>query len=177
MDSPLPYSDQVRWLTEEVLPHKPAVRAYLLERYPELPDADDMVEESLVRVMRVRARGGVASAKALLFATARNLARDAMRRQRVLTFESITEARYANAFTDGTDVAASVSRQDDRDHLFEAIRALPARCRQVVILRIAHGLSQKEVAAQLAITENTVEKQMTIGIRRCDRFFATRGLL
>jgi RNA polymerase sigma-70 factor (ECF subfamily) len=43
-------------------------------------------------------------------------------------------------------------------------------------LRVAYGLSQREIAAQLGITENTVEKQMGNGIRRCTEFFARLGL-
>jgi RNA polymerase sigma-70 factor (ECF subfamily) len=57
-----------------------------------------------------------------------------------------------------------------------AIQSLPKRCRQVFTLRIAYGLSQKQIAEKLGITENTVEKQMGKGIRRCTEFFADHGL-
>jgi DNA-binding CsgD family transcriptional regulator len=41
---------------------------------------------------------------------------------------------------------------------------------------MAYGLSQREIASRLGITENTVERQMGKGIRRCTEFFARRGL-
>jgi RNA polymerase sigma-70 factor (ECF subfamily) len=46
----------------------------------------------------------------------------------------------------------------------------------VFTLRAVYGLSQREIAARLAISENTVEKQMSKGLRRCEEFFAARGL-
>jgi RNA polymerase sigma-70 factor (ECF subfamily) len=69
-----------------------------------------------------------------------------------------------------------VSRQQELDLLREAIQSLPDRCRQVFTLRTAYGLSQREVAARLGISENTVEKQMAKGLERCTEFFARHGL-
>lgn len=36
-----------RWFATEVQPHRPALRAWLLARFPTLPDVDDIVQESL----------------------------------------------------------------------------------------------------------------------------------
>lgn len=168
--------DPTRWFVDEILPHRPALRAYLAGRFPMLADVDNLVEESLVRVMRVREKGTVASPKALFFTTARNLALDELRRQNIVTFQSITEPADSLVFTDNTDVAESVSKKQEFDLLTQAIQALPERCRQVVTLRTAYGLSQREIAEKLGISENTVEKQMSIGVRRCREFFARRGL-
>ena len=56
----------------------PALRAFLLARYPSLPDADNLVQECLVRVLRAHEREPVLSPRGLLFATARNLALDGL---------------------------------------------------------------------------------------------------
>ena len=171
-------TNQTRWLTEEVLPHRPALRAYLLGRFPTLPDVDDLVEESLVRVMHSHEHGDVVSPRALFFATARNLALDAMRRQRTVKFEPIAEMSDTSVYyiDDNVDVAESVSKKQEFDLLTRAIQSLPERCRQVVTLRTAYGLSQKQVAEKLGISENTVEKQMSNGIRRCSEYFTRLGL-
>lgn len=168
--------EQARWFENEVQPHQAALRAYLLVRYPSLPDVDNLVQECLVRVLRARERQPVESPRGLLFATARNLALDLMRRQQVIAFEPITEITDSYVFTDGTDVAEGVSKKQEFDLLTQAIQSLPERCRQVFTLRTAYGLSQKETAEKLGISENTVEKQMGNGIRRCTEFFARHGL-
>ena len=46
-----------------------------------------------------------------------------------------------------------------------ALNLLPARCREVVELRKIEGLSQREVAARMGITEDTVERQVSKGVR------------
>lgn len=168
--------DEARWFAAEVAPHEATLRAYLLGQFPSLPDVDDLVQESLVRVVRAHAKGRVDSARALLFATARNLALDIVRRQRVVAFEPMTENADSFVFPSGANVAETVSQSEELDLLRQAIQTLPERCRQVFTLRMAYGLSQREIAARLGITENTVERQMGKGIRRCTEFFARQGV-
>ena len=168
--------EQARWFATELEQHEAALRIYLLGKFPTLPDVDDVVQDSLVRVLRAYERGPVESARALLFTTARNLALDALRRQRVVSFEPMTENAESFVFTGAANVAESVSKNEEFDLLRQAIQSLPERCQQVVTLRMAYGLSQREIATRLGITENTVERQMGKGIRRCTEFFARHGL-
>ena len=165
-----------RWFVTEVQPHRGALRAWLLARFPTLPDVEDLVQESFARVFRARAGGPIRSARALLFATARNLAFDTVRRQRVVRFEPVTEETDSSVLADNTDVFATVSKQQELELLTEAIQSLPERCRQIFTLRTAYGLTQKQIAAKLAVSESTVEKQTALGIRLCAEFFtAGRG--
>ena len=151
------------------------MRAWLLARFPTLTDVDDLVQESLTRVFNARDAGQIRSARALLFTTARNLALDAVRRQRVVTFEPITDETPSSVLADNTDVIATVSKQQELELLTKAIQSLPDRCRQIFTLRTAYGLTQKQIAHELKCSESTVEKQMTHGIRLCAEFFATGG--
>ena len=173
----MPPSDPevTRWFAVEVQPHGPALRAYLSHQFPSLSEVDDLVQESFMRVLRAREKGVVRVPKALLFTSARHLALDAIRRQRVVQFDSMAEVTDSSVFIDGDDVAESVSRTQELDLLSKAIQSLPHRCRQVLTLRTAYGMSQKQIAAKLGITENVVEKKMAEGIRRCSAFFGRHG--
>ena len=168
--------EHARWYTEEVQPHAAGLRGYLMGQFPSLPDVDDVVQESLVRVLRERSRGPVAAPRALLYATARNLALDAMRRQRVVSFEPMTENTASHVFEGSSAIPESVSRNEEFDLLTQAIQSLRDRCRQVFTVRVAYGLSQREIAARLGISENTVEKQMGKAVRRCTEMFGRDGL-
>lgn len=165
-------SEAARWFATEVQPHRPALRAWLLARFPTLTDIDDLVSESLMRVYRAHEAGPIRSTRALLFTTARNLALDAVRRQRVVTFEPITDTTDSSVLADTTDVVATVSKQQELELLTKAIQSLPERCRQIFTLRTAYGLTQKQIAGKLGVSESTVEKQMAHGIQLCAEFFA-----
>ena len=172
----VPAPDQSRWFAAEVLPHEAALRAFLVAQFPALTDVDDLVQDTFARVLRAQAAGPVESPRGLLFATARNLALDAVRRRQVVSFEPMAENPGSPVFMDVTDTVETVSRRQELELLTEAIQALPDGCRRVFTLRAVYGLSQREIAEKLGISENTVEKQMGKGLRRCGEFFARLGL-
>jgi RNA polymerase sigma factor (sigma-70 family) len=167
-------TDSGLWFVTELQPHRSALRAWLLARFPTLSDVDDLVQDSFARVVRARETGVIRSTRALLFATARNLALDAVRRQAVVAFEPITDETAPSVLMDSTDVAATVNSQQELELLRQAIQSLPGRCRQILTLRTAYGFSARQIAEKLAVSESTVEKQMAQGIRACAAFFAAR---
>jgi RNA polymerase sigma factor (sigma-70 family) len=69
----------------------------------------------------------------------------------------------------------ALAHAEDFQVLIRAIQSLPDRCRQVVTLRKIYGLSQKEVAERLGISEHTVEAQGGIGLRKCIEYFRRQG--
>jgi RNA polymerase sigma-70 factor (ECF subfamily) len=154
-----PEPDQACWFETEVQPHRPSLRAWLLARFPSLPDVDDVVQDAFARVLRAREAGPIRSTRALLFAIARNLALDAVRRQQVVRFEPITDSTDSSVLTDGADVVATVSKQQELELLTKAIQSLPTRCREILTLRTAYGCTQKEIARKLGVSDSTVEKQ------------------
>lgn len=50
---PPPDSELFRWFAVEVQPHEAALRSWLAGRFPGLKDADDVVQESYARLLRV----------------------------------------------------------------------------------------------------------------------------
>jgi RNA polymerase sigma-70 factor (ECF subfamily) len=168
-------ADLEDWFVTELEPHRPAVRAWLLARFPTLADVDNLVQEALMRVCNARATAPIHSPRALLFTAARNLALDTVRRQQVVPMEPLTDDVTSFVVAEGADVVASVSKQEELEVLTNAIQSLPERCRQVLTLRTAYGMTQKQIAARLGVSESTVEKAMAQAIRSCAQFFAGGG--
>ena len=168
--------DQDRWFTEEVKPHEPALRAYLQSRFAELHDVDDLVQESYVRVLAARKHGPITSTKAYLFATARNAALSILRRPRIFSDQAVTDFPALNVLEEGVDVAETVSTRQEVAVLLDAIDTLPRRCREIFILRKLKGLSQKEIAARLGLSDQTVQVQVSRGIKKCAAFLRLRGV-
>lgn len=169
--------DSARWFADELQPHADALRTWLRSRFPALTDPDNIAQESLIRVWQTREAGEVRAPRALLFTTARNLALDELRRRQIISFESIAEMGELPVFIDGPNAADAAANNQELEILTKAIQSLPDRCRQVLTLRKIYNLSQREIAAQLGISEHTVEVQVGKGMRRCAAYFAERGLL
>lgn len=170
-------SEQTRWFVEEVQAHEPTLRSWLRGLFPSLPDMDDVVQESYVRLIRAREAGKVGYAKAYLFTTARNAALDFFRRRKIVAIDAVGDLSDSNVLDERPGVADAVSKQQELDLLAEAVRGLPDRCRQTLTLRLLYGMSHKEIAAELKISEHTVKAQLAKGMRRCTVFFEERGLV
>ncbi len=148
------------------------LRAWLQSRFQSESDFDDIVQEAYLRVLRARERSPMTSPKAFLFATARNLALDAIRHRQVARNEPVIENDGWDVLYGDDDVAETVARNQELELLTEAIQSLPDRCRQVFTLRKVYGMSQTEIARQLAISEHTVSAQLTIGVHKCTEFMS-----
>jgi RNA polymerase sigma-70 factor (ECF subfamily) len=165
--------DRDRWFDAEVQVHEAALRAWLRIRFSELTDVDDIVQEACMRVWEAH---DVKSPKAFLFATARNVALDILRRRKIIDFSPLPETELPFVFEEGPSPDEATARNQELMILTEAIQSLPDRCRQVLTLRKIYGMSQKHIAAHLGIAEHTVESQVGAGMRRCSEYLAHHGL-
>lgn len=154
------------WFKEEVHPHDATLKAWLRGRFPGVRDVDDVVQESYLRVWRARMRHPIDSAKSFLFRVARNLALDTLRHARRSPIDAVTDLSTLFVIDEKPDAASLAARQQEIDLLVEAIDSLPVRCREIFILRKLRGVSQKDIAARLGLSEQTVQVQAARGLRR-----------
>lgn len=169
-------ADQDRWFAEEVQPHQAQLRSYLRGTFPTVRDVDDVVQESLLRIWQSRARQTIRSAKAFLFQTGRNVATDMIRRERISPIDFVADLGSVATFETGPSPAEGVCTREEVVVLADAIAALPARCREIVILRKIQRVPQKEIARQLGVSEFTVQNQVARGVKRCVEYLAARGI-
>jgi RNA polymerase sigma-70 factor (ECF subfamily) len=163
---------EAEWFSQQLKPHEPMLRAWLRGQFRSATEIDDVIQEAYVRVLRARAAGEVRSPKALLFVTARNLVLMQLRHREVTRIDALTEHDFAGIIDEGADVTAEVARSQELELLTQAIQSLPTRCRQILTLRKLYGLSQREVAQEMGISEHTVEAQGTIALRKLGEYFA-----
>lgn len=169
--------DLDRWYREEVIVHERALRAYLRRAFPIVTDPDNVVQETFARVLEARRSAPIENVRGYLFTTARHQAIALLRRREIIAFESVAEMEALDISTDEPGVPEKVGLRLELEVLTQAIQALPERCREVITLRKIEGLSQREIAARMRISEHTMEAQVANGMRRCAQFLRERGVL
>jgi len=172
----LPAPSASQWFAAEVQPHEADLRAFLQRHFPTMRDIDDLMQEAYVRLIRAYQAGTIAEPRAYLFRTARNLACDHFRRRQPVSLEVLEEKQRQSVVEEKADAAETASHAQEIELLIEAIHALPTRCREVLTLRKLHGLSYRDIATRLGITESTVNAQLAIGVVRCRQYLAARGV-
>jgi len=151
------------WLGRQVLPHEPALRAWLSRRRLGGLDVDDVIQETYSRLMTAESVQHVLDAKSYAFQVAGSVVIDCLRRMKVVSIASMPDLDYLEVVSDEPSPERQVIDRDELHRLAGVIARLPGRVREVFTLRRVYGLSQREVAQKMAIAESTVEKHMARG--------------
>lgn len=167
-------SEQARWFSEQVLPHEPALRAYLRNQFPAVQDVDDVVQDAYMQILRQQPAGRIQSVRSYLFTIAHNTVLRLWRRRVFWSDVPVAELPPEHLQEHGMDARERVAEQFDEALLGEAIAQLPRRCREVFQLRVAGGLTHGEIAAVLGLSEATVRVQVARGVQRCAQFLRER---
>ena len=119
-------------------------------------EAEDIVQETLLRLLTQRSQlAAVSNLEAYATTVCRNLALD-HRRKAERRVVSLDEARH-----DRADNSPSVVDRMTRDERIQAVEAivgsLPEKQRQVFHLRDVEGLSYKDIATRMGISEADVK--------------------
>ena len=118
--------------------------------------AEDVVQQAFVRLLQQDPRA-IASVRGLLFAIARNLVRDDLRRAAA----SISAYPLLEPAADAPD-------PDRLEALSRALNRLPDEQREVVILRIHAGLPFADIAATVGVPEATVKSRYRYALERME---------
>ena len=124
-------------------------------------DAADVVQDAYVRAYRaIRRFRGDSSFSTWMYRITSNCASTHLsRRSRQYTEELSDDAPIVDLRPE-QDPSLRAEAAVLRHHIDRAIRALPERLRQVVVLRDLHDLSHSEIAAELGITTSAAKVRL-----------------
>ena len=136
-------------------------------------EIEDIVQETYVRICQIENKENITSPKSFMYKTARNLALDYQKQANVRLVDGVDsmevlEQLLSNSYKD--EMYENALTQSEFSHFCEAVRLLPIQCRKVFVLKKVYGYSQREIAAQLNLSESTVEKHISSGMKRCTLF-------
>jgi RNA polymerase sigma factor (sigma-70 family) len=163
-----------QWFATEVLPHEGLLQRYLLRVWRNPSEVADLMQEVYVRVYEHARDQRPLQPKAFLFAIARNLMADHVRRSRVVSISTLHDVDGSEAVVDELSPERHVGARQDLGRLALAFDSLSDKCRDVVWFRRVEGLSQRETADRMGLKEEAIESQLARGIRALARvIFAT----
>ena len=160
--------DEERYLVQ-ALEFESVLRACLYRYTRNASDVEELLQETYARLLTAGASNEpeVRSVRAFSLTVARNVAFDWLRHKQVVPIELVADMEAMDILDEREQIDAIVNSHQELMMLVAAVQQLPERCRQVFTLRKVYGYSQKEIAARMNITENTVEQQLIKAARHC----------
>ena len=155
----------VAWVAREVMPHEPAVRAWLSGRMVGEADADDLVQEAYCRMSALESFDQIDRPDGYFFQTVRNLMLSRVRRQRVVRIDSVAELAGLAGADDRPSPEGVAGDRREYERVRKLVDLLPERCRKIFEMRRMEGMSQREIAARFGISEMVVENESSRGLR------------
>jgi RNA polymerase sigma-70 factor (ECF subfamily) len=153
------------WLARHILPHEPALRAWLRRRVTPGLEVDDVVHETYAALAALPSVDHIESPRGYAFQTAQSLVLRHMRRAKVVRFEALApEDSWAHPSDEPTP-ERTVAAREELQRVMRLIDTMPAKCREAFMLRRFSGLSQRDVARRMGISESTVEKHIGRALR------------
>jgi RNA polymerase sigma factor (sigma-70 family) len=150
--------------------HNRLLVRYLTSRLRSEQEAKEVAQEAYVRLLQLHEPGTPGLLRAYLFKTATNLAIDRLR-HRSVRYRSEEQPELFEDFNptrgDLGDPAEQLLAREQADQLLGYLQELPDKCQRVMNLHRFEGVSQRDVAVRLGISERMVRRYVTYAMVYC----------
>jgi len=157
-------------LNEVFVSHRPVLLRTLQRMVSNHCTAEDLLQETYLRVTRALSSRAIDHLEPFIFQTARNLALDHLRARRVRERTLVQDAAPAEL----ENVIAPHASLEDSTHanrllegLSKSLATLTPRQQQIFSLSRLNGESYLEIASQLGVSASTVQKELKLIMAIC----------
>lgn len=165
-----------RWLADSILPHEAWIRRVLSRQARAAGlEVDDLVQEMYTILARMPSVEAISDPRSYALQIARSLVLQHVRRAKIVRIGSLSEQEDLDCAADHPTPEQQAVGRDELQRVAEAIDAMPEAVKRAFWLRRVEGLPQREVAKALGLSINTVEKQISRGIKILVEQFARGG--
>jgi RNA polymerase sigma-70 factor, ECF subfamily len=149
-----------------------ALRQYVRRLVDSRETADEVVQEAFLRTYVHADRAKVP--RAFLFSTARNLAADTWRHNRIAKTDLLGDSVDSEVVSLGESPEGQALADERSRLLRQAIDRLSPQCRAAFVLKVFHACSYKEIAQRLRIAPKTVENHIARALRETHQYLRER---
>ncbi len=158
-------NERALWLARHVVPHEARLRVWLRRRLPIGFDLDDVVQETYAILAAKANIDAIRNPRTYMFQVAYSVILQSLRHSQVVPITAMADIGELETADDEPSPEDTIVARDELAHIRTAIDALPRQTRQAFILRRVEGLSQQDIAARMKLSEHTVEKHISRGIK------------
>jgi len=137
---------------------------FLQKNWYNKSEIEDFRQDIYERVLEAAETQIPDRAKPFLFSTARNLLIDRLRREAIVPIEAVADLDMLGVAADEPGPDRTLFARDLLRRLQAALDQLAPRCREAVVLKRIEGLSQREIAARMGISEQAVANHVAHGM-------------
>ncbi len=172
----VPTSEVEAWFVRRVLPLEASLMRYLQSSCRNPVEAADLRQDVYANVIAAAHREIPKHTRAFVFATAKNLLMNRLRHERIVSIDTVSDLDELGLAAEEPDQDRALIAREELRRVREAIEKLPPRSREAVILRRVEGLSGREIAQRMGISESTVSHYVDNAIRALsDTLYGTAG--
>ncbi|MBB6523747.1 RNA polymerase sigma factor [Pseudoteredinibacter isoporae] len=130
-------------------------------------DIDDIVQDTFVRCYEAELKQEIEYPKTYMLRTVQRLAINHLQRWDNSRSEHLEDLEEPTVQLLSPSAEQEFESKERFLQFCRAVEQLPDSCRKAFVLKKVYGLSQKEIAEYLQLSESTVEKHIAKGMRSC----------
>ena len=154
-------------VSEIIRRHHASLISFLRRRLRISEDADDIAQETYVRMMQYEGSREIRSPSSMLFRIAINVANDLGRSQQTRRMSQQRPLQDVELVCDRPSAEREIQAQQDLELLYEAIAELTPKCRQAFLLSRVRRMTYPEIAKHCGISLKMVEKHISRALAIC----------
>jgi len=155
--------------------HYNELLGFFVRSVRDVHEAQDLVQQTFERMLSKENAGHKAEhPRALLYEIARNLLVDRHRHLSVRLHDN-DDALHNYPALPACEPEIAYAGMQRVQQLIATIEALPPRCREAFVRHRIDGLSHAEVAAEMAISLNMVERHIMLAVATCRKALGDSG--
>lgn len=141
--------------------------SFLLSRLSDRQEAQDLVQEAYLRLLRVDRDDFVQQPRAYLYRIATNLVYEFRMKHKRGALGHTSSAKSVDEFVAADNPELVAERQAAMHKLENVLEHQPPLYRAVLLMRKRDGMSHAEIAEKLSVSVHTVHKYLTRAVEAC----------